>query len=406
VAFGVMLHKIHNGANLPSVADGEPYQIIGYRNSVHDYSNVHFPRSVTECNACHAGDAPDAFENAEPNNCTSCHDRTSFEANVADGWTAHTAGPQGPDTCGNCHGAAGTPFPVLDTHQSELANVATVGLNVEIVEVTNAIPGGSPTVFLTMRDNEGGDIDPAILDSFEITVAGPTSGFSWALTMRNAHQAVVVEGDRLRINSTVNIPAEATGSIAVGIAGYRYLPYGAARADSVGREWAGNPVVYVALDGGEATPPREIVSREQCNDCHGDLQLHGTFRREVSYCVTCHNQNATDVARRPDDGSAPASIDFAPMIHRIHAGGHLEEPAVIYGFGGSRHDYSEVHYPRDLATCSACHTNGTEDAPSARACVSCHDSSAARTHAALETAPNGDEACGVCHGPGRSAQAH
>ena len=33
----VMAHKIHMGANLPSVQAGEPYEIYGYQNSVHNF---------------------------------------------------------------------------------------------------------------------------------------------------------------------------------------------------------------------------------------------------------------------------------------------------------------------------------------------------------------------------------
>ena len=44
VDFKVMIHKIHRGADLPSVQSGTPYQIIGFRNSVHDFSDVVIPR--------------------------------------------------------------------------------------------------------------------------------------------------------------------------------------------------------------------------------------------------------------------------------------------------------------------------------------------------------------------------
>lgn len=57
VDFRVMIHKIHNGAHLPSVlgvsTDGagarvyaatpKPYRIVGYSNSIHDFSEVSFP---------------------------------------------------------------------------------------------------------------------------------------------------------------------------------------------------------------------------------------------------------------------------------------------------------------------------------------------------------------------------
>ncbi|MGB5291287.1 MAG: hypothetical protein WBN41_07535 [Lysobacterales bacterium] len=49
----LMVHKIHMGAEL---ANG--YNIIGYRQSNHDYSDVVYPASITECESCHTGGTP------------------------------------------------------------------------------------------------------------------------------------------------------------------------------------------------------------------------------------------------------------------------------------------------------------------------------------------------------------
>ena len=53
--FKVMVHKLHNGSSLPSVVAGTPYQIIGYMQSVNDFSTVVFPQNIQRCAACHAG---------------------------------------------------------------------------------------------------------------------------------------------------------------------------------------------------------------------------------------------------------------------------------------------------------------------------------------------------------------
>jgi OmcA/MtrC family decaheme c-type cytochrome len=54
--------------------------------------------------------------------------------------------------------------------------------------------------------------------------------------------------------------------------------------------------------------------------------------------------------------AAPESpIDFKRMIHQIHAG----NSPLIFGFGGSVHDYSEVTYPGRLANCTGCHLEDT-----------------------------------------------
>jgi hypothetical protein len=53
VDFPLMIHKIHAGVEL---ANG--YTIIGYRQGVHDYSDVVFPAGINECELCHTGGTP------------------------------------------------------------------------------------------------------------------------------------------------------------------------------------------------------------------------------------------------------------------------------------------------------------------------------------------------------------
>lgn len=403
IDFRVMIHRIHQGANLPSVQAGEPYEIIGFRGSVHDYSGVHFPRPTTDCGACHVEANLESWGVASSATCLSCHDRTHFEEGEVDGFTAHTAGPQEERLCTRCHPPGDGGPAVWDAHLDPLLDpeLGLVGLNVGVVAVEGAAAGAAPEIVFSLTNDAGEPVDPGLLDSSEITIAGPTSNYAWDLRMRSPHAVAVAEGDNWRVTFGSPLPEDAAGSIAVGMAAYRYLPYGAGRADSIGREYGGNPVSYVDLAGGEAVASPERVTRDQCNACHGDLKLHGTFRREIEYCVTCHHDNATDGAQRPEDAGEPATIDFGPMVHAIHAGGVRNGPTVIYGFGGQPHDYGEVHYPGDLADCSACHSGDGWQTASARACLSCHDSDDAVAHAALETTADGQEACGVCHGSGR-----
>ena len=49
----LMIHKIHMGAGLEN-----GYNIIGYRQSNHDYSDVVYPANVNECESCHTGGTP------------------------------------------------------------------------------------------------------------------------------------------------------------------------------------------------------------------------------------------------------------------------------------------------------------------------------------------------------------
>ncbi|MCA9542321.1 MAG: OmcA/MtrC family decaheme c-type cytochrome, partial [Myxococcales bacterium] len=356
VDFRVMLHRIHMGAGLPSVQAGTPYQIIGNRGSVHDFSEIHLPRPASDCQACHGEDV-DEWPDAQYDACTACHDRTAFTAPSPAGFTPHTAGVRPLNSCAGCHPNAGTPTSAAQTHAGVLADpfLGLVGLRFAIDQVTNVEVGQLPVVTFHVFDGDDHPLPVDRLDSLEITMAGPTSGFAWASSTRNVQQGAQPAGDGWRIQLAEPVPDGATGSVAVGMAGYRYVPYGAARAESVGRENGGNPVAYAAIGGGQATPPATEVTQAKCNACHGELEAHGGFRTQVVYCQTCHNATGTDAARRPPDAGEPASIFFGPMVHRIHAGEHLENPPVIYGFGGTPHDSGEVVYPGVLNNCAACH---------------------------------------------------
>jgi OmcA/MtrC family decaheme c-type cytochrome len=109
------------------------------------------------------------------------------------------------------------------------------------------------------------------------------------------------------------------------------------------------------------------------------------------------------------------------MIHKIHAGIHLENDYTVFGYRGSEHNYNHVGYPGDLRNCVACHIDGTYSLPApegsasvdtlrgyytptppgSAACISCHDSVDAAAHAFVNTAPFG-ESCAACHGDNRT----
>ena len=125
---------------------------------------------------------------------------------------------------------------------------------------------------------------------------------------------------------------------------------------------------------------REIARTEACNDCHGDLALHGGARFEVAECVTCHNPGSADA-------NSGNTVDMTVMTHKIHQGAAL--PSVlaggeycIYGFRDTQHCYDEVVYPQDIRACGNCHDAEDPATPEAAnwyevptdaACGACHD---------------------------------
>jgi OmcA/MtrC family decaheme c-type cytochrome len=128
---------------------------------------------------------------------------------------------------------------------------------------------------------------------------------------------------------------------------------------------------------------RVMADVEACNGCHERLAVHGGGRVDVQFCVMCHNPGTTDA----NSGNV---LNMATMVHKIHAGRLLKqeldagrggERYVIWGFGNSMHDYSEVGFPQDLRNCTVCHTGARPSTPqgdnwktrvSREACLTCH----------------------------------
>jgi OmcA/MtrC family decaheme c-type cytochrome len=277
----------------------------------------------------------------------------------------------------------------------------------------------------------------------------------------------------------------ASGSGTIGMEGH---PAGDFDGDGTysDRVSATSEVAYFAITDTAPVPRRVVVDAPtKCDNCHDVLALHGGNRNNnTQLCVLCHNPNETDIAVRPRvdlnvepppgpclgepgqadpnaincdplaggsvDGKKEEAIDFKRMVHRIHAAN-----IVVYGYGGSTHDYRDVEFPGILSDCHACHledpdtmtledrsgeggadwtqptqdgvlastidsaplstdslTNPSDDlniTPTAAVCSGCHDSAVTQAHmenlgSALFSATQGTidtnyEQCVVCHGP-------
>lgn len=158
--------------------------------------------------------------------------------------------------------------------------------------------------------------------------------------------------------------------------------------------------------GGPVTVEREIVDVANCNQCHGQLQIHGS-RFETKYCVVCHNPQLP-------------SADLKVFIHRIHYSSNLPSVRAGRPYTLAGEDYSDTTLPLEVKNCRKCHNgeptaanptaqgNNWRDAPSREACGSCHDNI---DWAAQPPAPNahfgGGQAnnrlCTLCHGSGSLA---
>lgn len=418
----VLIHKIHMGEALPSVAAGKPYRIIGFQQSVHDYSEVVFPADARNCTACHEQNTGAAQAQAylKPNRaaCGACHDNVNFATGEN-----HANLPQVSDNqCGNCHVPQGElefDVSVRGAHTIPTFSRDLPGTTFEILAVDDGVAGKRPTVTFTVKDKAGNPIPPSEMTRLALVLAGPTTDYPSYIS-EDALKAQGTADGRYFWTFQNPIPANAKGTYAVGIEGYKNITLlrGTTR-EQVVRDAGVNKVFYFSVDGSRVAPRRQAVTTAKCNNCHSFLSLHGGNRNQVEQCVLCHNPNTDDSGVRPKDKLPAESIDLRYMVHKIHTGEELGGEYIIYGRGGSVNDFGGVRYPGDRRNCTACHVNGSEQlplrdgllevkhprgllpqmGPATAACLGCHTSVAVASHALANTTRLG-ESCAACHSSG------
>lgn len=415
----VMIHKIHMGAQLPSVQAGTPYRIIGNQGNVSDYSTVVDPADPRRCESCHeqnsqATQATNYLTAPTRTSCGSCHD----DVNFATGQN-HVAGPQVSDNqCASCHipqGELEFDASIKGSHVVPEDSSSLKGLAVDIQKVDNGTAGRQPTVTFTVKDKAGAAVPTSQLNSLSLLMAGPTSDYGYTSfgsdvttpgwVSENATGAQCDTAGTCTYTFRHAIPADARGSFAIGIEGRRtetLLPGTTTEMDV--RYGATNKVFYFSVDGSAVQPRRTVVQTASCNQCHALLSFHGDNRNQMEMCVLCHNPSLTADSDQPNQ---PAQgVNFNLLIHRIH--GEVRYPAMTPQGG-----------PGDTRSCAMCHVNESQTTPAGihdvldpqsfisparpitSSCTGCHVTAPASSHALANTSPLG-ESCAVCHGPDRT----
>lgn len=459
VDFPVMIHKIHMGANLPSVKAGGTYQIIGFQQSVSDFSGVQIPIDPGNCTVCHdqTTGAAQATAYLKPNRkaCGACHDNVNFATGEN-----HVNLPQLDDNaCTNCHQPQGElplDASIMGAHINPAALTGTEsfvpGLVFGNLQVQNGTAGNKPTITFTLLDNSGKPVSLTELKTppgrLAAVMAGPTSDYGYTNFGADVTTGGYVSEDVTKTGTcdqsgncmytfTHAVPADAKGTFAIGLEGRRGLVILPGTTRQTTTEYgAKNVVAYFSVDGSPVAPRRQVVATANCNQCHSFLSVHGANRNQVEMCVLCHNPSETDAAFRPvaqvpaDKTIPPQAVEFAYMIHRIHTGDQLPDMGASYtvvGFGGSHNDFTFVGYPAmspsgetgDRRNCSMCHMNGSEQNLPAglnpvknpqgpvnplqsitAACTGCHADLSTLAHAVANTVQLGGqtvESCTACH---------
>lgn len=425
--FKVLAHKIHRGKNLPSVKDGKPYLVVGFRQSVFDFSTVGFPQDVRNCKSCHTGPQGTNWMNFPGTaSCISCHDHVDLKSGKN-----HPAGPMPEGSCGACHQPAGEEFgpSVSGAHTIPDKSAQLPGVVFDILKIEGGRPGESPAVTFSVKNKKGEPLDPSKMNNLRLVLAWPTSDYRFWVD-EDARKATPAGGGTYNYKFQNTVPSGAAGSGAIAVQGYRTLDLKKADGTPIkGINDVGfNVVKYFPITDPAAVQRRTVAKTATCNVCHETLALHGGQRRTVEYCVVCHNPVQTDEAKRKTAKGPmpPENVHFKVLIHKIHTGEELGEPYIIYGGPPAKPapiDLSEVRFPGDRRNCAKCHEKGTYEIPLSpgvlatampqadgtirsvppitAACASCHTKEPAKAHIETQTASGGRESCVVCHAVGK-----
>lgn len=396
--FNVLIHKIHRGAHLPSVAKGGEFSIWGEDDQKSDFSTVRFPQDIRNCSACHVDDSASRINRPNPAACSSCHDNVNFATGEGHA-TGIVATSQ---ECAICHRESGVAGSVAMSHtapEKRLANAFAF----RILGIDNTSPGEFPTITFEVVNPDHGD-EPYDLRTHDAWTTSPLSKLDiylgWGAGEFHNTGSGVIPGQPIQINalthsspngdgsysvtSAAAIPANASGSGMAGIAGRAAVDFDqdGVLTDKLAIK---SVVKYFPISDASPKPRRQVVDVRLCDSCHERLSVHDKTRTdEPQLCVMCHNPNATDIATRPanagdtPDGKKEEAIDFKTMIHNIHDAQHNKLPTsvtdyiipppgplkprpdfIVYGADGQPHHFGDVRYPGVLGNCAACHTKGS-----------------------------------------------
>jgi OmcA/MtrC family decaheme c-type cytochrome len=280
----VMVHKLHNGGHLPSVVNGKkPYYIVGFNQSVIDFSSSVWPQDVRNCATCHQkGAQADNWKNAPSRAaCGSCHDAIDWTTGKSKftGGRDHVGGAQNDDkACKGCHAAdSGQEFDasIAGAHTIPAKSKQLKGV-VYTLDGAAVKPGEKPTVDFTVKDGSGAALDANKFDSMEITIAYPATDYTTRIT-ENPNQITVppaapfarkgtladLGGGKFRYTFSVPIDPSWKGTVGIGMAAYKNATIKANFGkDAVVRAGNVNPVIYASLDGSRPSAAHNSQARK------------------------------------------------------------------------------------------------------------------------------------------------
>ena len=337
--FKVLVHMIHTGSGLPTVAGKSftgnavsptsHYYIYGYGGAVSDFSQVVFPQSDASdnnsavsgpgtrfCTACHVtsdASTPQAgnFSSAPAAApCGACHDNVNFATGAGHSAANIVANDS---QCSTCHGPSSTIdnglLAVVAAHTTAV-DTAIQHFLFNIVSVTHTGPGQTPVATISVTDPTNNNAPYPIgaasgpfqqsTSALNLDLAWSTSSLSvngvnnvgsgsnpaQPLTLNFAAAAkagtAIQNGDgSFTVTAATALPANATGSLIASLEGRAVqsldnLSGSGTTAVSLGVKDTSQ--TFAITDTQAATRTAIVDFATKCATCHGTLTVHGENR--------------------------------------------------------------------------------------------------------------------------------
>ncbi|QUN07208.1 OmcA/MtrC family decaheme c-type cytochrome [Shewanella yunxiaonensis] len=406
IDMATLVHKIHQ-------AD---YKIVGHNASVNNFSGVHYPGEIADCQSCHISDATaQASQYYIPtnNSCLSCHkDKISEAPSDWDGTAASLFHDRDlfpnawANSCAGCHpddtnpkGAGLIHDQLFETRSAVKAEYAmtmgTVSLGVDSLTVTvnfaksNVLPttdtaisalwlvvNGNPDVLVRPENNGQHKLWDISKNSDNVTVSSSAniltatiSGITPADFGDTASAVVkakmVVCADRSSRTSVACSSDDADTDVEVisdngldltGAASSR-----TAVADEALCKSCHDSEMQQRIVDAHTLATNFAAGNDSCGSCHNPVSA--TSLTDGS-CNSCHNNDT--VAYMGANMYHTAGIDhiksirtvnntlnYREMVHSLHAG-----TRTVKAMGATR---EEATYPQPATNCRACHDEGQLD---------------------------------------------
>ncbi len=373
IQFANMIHRIHRGAELPTVeatqnsSDPYRYEVIGFGESVNDFSDVEFPRmpggtgfngQTRNCGACHAGAAQEerAYKNPNRLACTGCHNDIDFQAGTMldSANPAVAAGTLTRDQisdpsfrtlflgviqhtfrngeCIQCHNATNPALDPAVVHVPPLLRPENiVGLQATVLSVSGSTgagffrPGDTPIVRFDLHDGTGNQVDIGDVAGVSLVISGP---------VENYQHLIPATGSAASLKGVGGVPTSGKG-----------------------------PFTYTGVEPIPASYPPPLNDSPAFGFDDGWGELSGRPLHDGSYTVMVYAFRQFDF----DDATYREASPPGLMAIRVGTSGPATGYAgiVIDAKCNSCHGDLRFHgnSRKGIAECVLCHVAGAEDRP-------------------------------------------